>query len=323
MNKIARALVEGGCKKSEILFSSTGLSFWGQVDAKSGRVFQNQHHPLSGRTMRDKILAIPSSIGSCTGSQVLLELLVNEIGPSAIITARPDPIVATAVVVAREIFKISPIPIISLNNEALFQSIGTFDIGSIENDRIILDEKENILYKTMDDDLELEDKDVCILNGEFGEAARDAMRIVISIARLQGAKQLIDVSKVHIDSTIFIGDAGMKYVCHFADLENARVCVQTTTNSGSVDRRSWREMGVEEDFGLQAKRLGDAYIKLGCEPTFSCAPYLLSSSRPSLGENVCWGESNAVVFANSVCGARTQKCGDFLDLAVSITGRAP
>ena len=58
--------------------------------------------------------------------------------------------------------------------------------------------------------LKLEEKDVRLLKGEFGVAAKDAMTIVCACARLQGAEKLIDVSSVHIDSTIFIGEAGMK-----------------------------------------------------------------------------------------------------------------
>ena len=47
---------------------------------------------------------------------------------------------------------------------------------------------------------------------------------------------------------------------------------------------------------------------MGCSNrSFTCAPYLLDSA-PSVGDQIAWGESNAVVFANSVLGARTQKC---------------
>jgi len=38
---------------------------------------------------------------------------------------------------------------------------------------------------------------------------------------------------------------------------------------------------------------------------------------------VAWGESNAVVFANSVLGARTERYGDFMDICAAVTGRAP
>src|SRR5260370_40617778 len=65
-----------------------------------------------------------------------------------------------------------------------------------------------------------------------------------------------------------------------------------------------------------------AHIELGCESSFTCAPYQLKH-RPRLGDQIAWAESNAIVFANSVLGARTTRYGDFLDLAAAITGRAP
>jgi predicted aconitase len=66
----------------------------------------------------------------------------------------------------------------------------------------------------------------------------------------------------------------------------------------------------------------DAYVTLGCRPTWTCAPYQLPE-RPALGAHVAWAESNAIVFANSVLGARTDRYGDFVDIAAAITGRAP
>jgi hypothetical protein len=69
-------------------------------------------------------------------------------------------------------------------------------------------------------------------------------------------------------------------------------------------------------------RLMRAHEDLGCVPTFTCAPYQ-TMFRPRLGEQIAWAESNAIVFANSVIGARTNRYGDFIDLACAITGRAP
>ncbi len=65
-----------------------------------------------------------------------------------------------------------------------------------------------------------------------------------------------------------------------------------------------------------------AHIELGCAPTFTCAPYQ-TKYRPSFGAQIAWGESNAIVFANSVIGARTNRYGDFIDLCCAMTGRAP
>jgi predicted aconitase len=66
----------------------------------------------------------------------------------------------------------------------------------------------------------------------------------------------------------------------------------------------------------------DAYVALGCQPTWTCAPYQLPD-RPRLGEHIAWAESNAIVFANSVLGARTGRYGDFIDICAALTGRAP
>ena len=65
-------------------------------------------------------------------------------------------------------------------------------------------------------------------------------------------------------------------------------------------------------FGFPASRLADAYIYV--------LAYLLDSA-PKAGEFVGWSESNAVIFANSVLGARTAKHADFLDLCIALTGR--
>ncbi len=65
-----------------------------------------------------------------------------------------------------------------------------------------------------------------------------------------------------------------------------------------------------------------AHEALGCLPTFTCAPYQ-TMFRPRLGDQIAWGKSNAIVFANSVIGARTERYGDFLDLAAAMTGRIP
>ena len=61
---------------------------------------------------------------------------------------------------------------------------------------------------------------------------------------------------------------------------------------------------------------------MGCTPTWTCAPYQ-TKARPAPGEQIAWGESNAVAFANTALGARTNRYGDFLDLACAIAGRAP
>ena len=82
-----------------------------------------------------------------------------------------------------------------------------------------------------------------------------------------------------------------------------KVRVPTTLNSGSVDRRRWRELGVPATLGEPASALGDAYVAMGAAPSFTRAPYLLPSA-PRLGEHVAWGESNAVVYVRHLVPRR-------------------
>jgi predicted aconitase len=102
----------------------------------------------------------------------------------------------------------------------------------------------------------------------------------------------------------------------------ASVAVRTTLNVGSLDLLHPELVRLDDETAAAAKRLMDAYAAMGCRPTWTCAPYQLPD-RPARGQHVAWAESNAIVFANSVLGARTERYGDFIDACAAITGRVP
>ena len=168
---------------------------------------------------------------------------------------------------------------------------------------------------------ELSDYDRAILNGGVGPAAQMAMRILRRMAPLYGATELLDISGAHIDSTIYIGQAGLEYAERLASM-GARVRVPTTLNVSGLDEGGWREWAVPTEWAESARRQMIAYQSMGAVPTWTCAPYQ-TEYRPSFGEQIAWGESNAIVFANSVIGARTERYPDLLDICCAITGRAP
>ena len=68
----------------QLLVSDTPISFWGGIDPANGDVI-DEHHPLSGENVTSRLLAIPGSRGSCSGSSVLLELLDCDKSPAALI----------------------------------------------------------------------------------------------------------------------------------------------------------------------------------------------------------------------------------------------
>ena len=164
-----------------------------------------------------------------------------------------------------------------------------------------------------------------MLDGKHGEAIALSMRIITELGRIRGAKKLVDVESVHIDGCIFYGQAGLDFANRLVELE-AKVTIPTTVNVGSIDlihpglvlENTEREKWVADG----ARKIMSAYAELGVTQTWTCAPYQ-ADSRPEFGTNIAWAESNAIVFANSVLGARTDRYGDFLDIASAITGKAP
>ena len=169
--------------------------------------------------------------------------------------------------------------------------------------------------------LELDERDRALLGGDFGPGAAMAMRIVQRTANVMSAPRLIGVSCAHIDGCVYHGAVSLDFVERFVET-GARVRIPTTLNVGSLDLIHPELFHGDRAIGRSAKRLMDAHLELGCEPTFTCAPYQ-ANRRPGRGEQIAWAESNAIVFANSVLGARTERYGDFLDLSAAITGRVP
>jgi predicted aconitase len=164
-------------------------------------------------------------------------------------------------------------------------------------------------------------KDQKTLRGDHGPATRMAMSIVVRMAEIAGAKELLDITGAHIDSTVYIGDAGLEFAERLVGL-GAKVAVPTTLNVSGLDEHHWREWAVPNDWARQAYRQMVAYQSMGTLPTWTCAPYQMET-RPVFGQQVAWGESNAIVFANSVLGARTERYPDLFDICCAITGRAP
>ena len=160
-----------------------------------------------------------------------------------------------------------------------------------------------------------------IAAGVYGEGAAMAMRIVAESAKLLGAPRLIPVVSAHIDGALYHGDSGTLFAERLVE-GGAHVSVRSTLNVGALDLMGCSRVRLEEPARGMARRMMEAYRKLGCEQSWTCAPYQ-AGHRPDFGTDVAWGESNAVVFCNSVLGARTNRYGDFLDIACAISGRAP
>jgi hypothetical protein len=169
--------------------------------------------------------------------------------------------------------------------------------------------------------MHLNDREKEILNGGQGEARRLALAVIVELGELFGAKALMPVSQVHIDTTVYMVDSGVEFAEKCAQL-GGRFAVPTSLNASAIDHFRWQEYRVPPDLLDKCRRLENAYVAMGASPTWTCAPYQ-QGMIPRFGQQIAWGESNAIAFANSIIGARTNRYGDLMDICAGIVGRVP
>src|SRR5882757_4422430 len=167
----------------------------------------------------------------------------------------------------------------------------------------------------------LDSEDRALLGAEMGGAAALGMRLLLRFAEAVGATKFLSCTRAHIDGCLYHGQVSIDFVERFVAL-GGKVRVPTTLNVGSMDLIHPELFNGDDALRRDGTRLMRAHETLGCIPSFTCAPYQ-TIFRPRFGEQIAWAESNAIVFANSVIGARTARYGDFMDLAAALTGRVP
>lgn len=319
-----------------LLWTDTPLSFWGGTDPATGEII-DRHHPLSSRSLSGVALCMPSGRGSCSGSLALLELLLAGKGPRVILLQQADDILALGGIVAEILFGCGiPVAVVDPDMADTLR-MGREIVIDLVNSRmevIPLDPSRSLRTRriirlpslgslTAPD---LTHSEQALLSGARGPAAQQAMQIILHMATMWRSPSLLSVSSSHIDCCLYTGPASLLFAQHFASL-GGRFAVPTTLNAISVDLSAWRAQGVDPGQGEPSAAIAQAYLSMGAkEDSLTCAPYLLDSPDqpvPRLGYHIGWAESNAVVYANSVLGARTQKYPDLLDVCIALTGRAP
>lgn len=170
-------------------------------------------------------------------------------------------------------------------------------------------------------ELALAPSDLACLAGEYGEGLRLAAQLVTALGRIYGAKDLVPVSSAQVAGVSYrnLGAAGLAFLRDWAE-KGARVRVPAMLNPAGMDLAAWQAHGIPDEFARGQLEVIQAYRRLGVAPSCTCTPYLVGAV-PRVGEHLAWSESSAVVFANSVLGARTNREGGPSALAAAILGK--
>jgi predicted aconitase len=169
--------------------------------------------------------------------------------------------------------------------------------------------------------MHLAEEERAMLAGTDGPAAQKAMKIIVALAEIYGAAELVPVGSAQIAGVSYknLGDAGLEFLEEWAG-QGARARVPAFMNPAGMDLERWREMGILPEFARKQQRAVTALVSMGVAPTCTCTPYLVGYV-PQAGEHLAWSESSAVSYANSVLAARSNREGGPSALAAAITGR--
>lgn len=162
-----------------------------------------------------------------------------------------------------------------------------------------------------------------MLSGENGEAIRLSMEILDRIGDVYGATKLVPVRSVHAGCAYPKFGVAVDIMEKFAK-SGGQVRVVTTVNPILNPRNfnCWGEFQEPDEIKQAAIRQINAIRAIGVMTNWSCVPYF-EGNLPRVNEPVSWTESSAIVFANSVLGARTNRTAMGVDIASAITGRVP
>lgn len=184
--------------------------------------------------------------------------------------------------------------------------------------------------------MRLTDDEQAMLDGRDGPAVQRAMDLLLRYGRALGAERLVETNNVVASisaTTPFMRDyarqrGGMDGVFSEFSLDSddvvpiPRVRAFTTHVQLGFDPGNAALMGVDEQT-VRFYQQGEAYITgLGVQATNTCTPYQVGNI-PTRGEHCAWMESSAVIYCNSVIGARTNTEGRESVGAAMLTGRIP
>lgn len=160
-----------------------------------------------------------------------------------------------------------------------------------------------------------------IYDGEYGWAKQVCMKILVKLGELFDASRLIPIESAHVSGVSYktLGEAPTDFLEGLASA-SVKINVEATLNPQGLDMKHFMEKLPKNLVNMQLK-LCKIFEKMGFIQSFTCTPYHIKTPRK--GAHLAWAESSAVVYANSVLGAWTNREGGPSALAAAIIGKTP
>ncbi|NLI62701.1 MAG: DUF521 domain-containing protein [Methanosarcinaceae archaeon] len=160
-----------------------------------------------------------------------------------------------------------------------------------------------------------------IYNGEEGETLQKAIEILVALGDIYGAEKFIPIKSAQISGVSYktIGDAGLEWI---SDLKGT-VKVPSILNPAGMDTENRKSLPIDDHFAEKQIEILNVFKNLGIRTQCTCTPYLLKDFDVKYKDNLAWGESSAISFANSVLGARTNREGGPSAISAALIGKTP
>jgi predicted aconitase len=161
-----------------------------------------------------------------------------------------------------------------------------------------------------------------MLRGERGEPVRRALELQLEVGKFYRARRFVPVTNVHMMGDIEVmGDSGLDHLCRLAQA-GARCEVPITTNARCFDFAYVDRLGQDAGEAAKERRLIGWLRQMNVVTTDTCINYQ-TVYQPHFGERLAWGDTGTVIWANSVCGARSNFESGPAAMAAAMTGRVP
>lgn len=161
------------------------------------------------------------------------------------------------------------------------------------------------------------------IEGKYGQLLADICHALVVIGEANGAERMVPITSAHTSTIIYYSakETGLEFLDEVA-ASGVRFKVPTSVDPISIDIQNYCEIGIPEEYAAAQMRSVKSFAKMGGLGNYTCTPWT-AGNVPHKGDHIAWVDTSALIYANSVLGARSNRNVDPTAVAAAITGYVP